>query len=88
MRKENPNLTILFIHDSQDFELYRDVIRAGLQIFLVIPDELPLLNDKLNSMVLQRKTMTELAATSGTFQRGSGQVLHSIVEKVEVVKPF
>ncbi|MDH5164172.1 AAA family ATPase [Heyndrickxia oleronia] len=74
MRKENPNLTILFIHDSQDFELYRDVIRAGATDFLVIPDELPLLNDKLNSMVLQRKTMTELAATSGTFQRGSGQV--------------
>lgn len=71
---EKPNMNIIFIHDSQDFELLRDTIRAGATDYLVIPDELPFLSDKITSLMDKEKTQSEIAAASGTFKRGSGQI--------------
>ena len=45
-----PDTAVLYLHDRQDFQLVRDVIRAGADDYLVIPDELNLLPDRLHSI--------------------------------------
>ncbi|WP_409273208.1 AAA family ATPase [Neobacillus sp. SCS-31] len=73
--KEFPAVSILFIHDLQDFQLLRDVTRAGAMDYLVIPDEINVLTDRVRGLAAQTRTKTEAAASAGSFKRGRGQVL-------------
>jgi pilus assembly protein CpaE len=73
--KETPDLSIIVLHHEPDFQLVRDVTRAGAIDFLVIPDELTLLIDRLQTIVAHTKTKLEVAPTVSSFKRGRGQVL-------------
>ncbi|MBS4206168.1 AAA family ATPase [Lederbergia citrea] len=71
--KENPQMSILYIHDGQDFQLLRDVIRAGAIDYLVIPDEMNILADRIHGLATRQAGNAEVAAGGG-FKRGNGQV--------------
>ncbi|VEF49217.1 septum site-determining protein MinD [Bacillus freudenreichii] len=70
---QNPNMGILYIHDSQDFHMLRDVSRMGAFDYLVLPDEVQMLQDRIAEMQSREASVSESAAASG-FRRGTGQV--------------
>lgn len=74
IHSEMPSIHLLFTSDNEDFELLRDVIRAGALDFFVIPEELPLLGDRLQKVV-QRVQQQHDSTANQTFKRGRGQVL-------------
>lgn len=70
---QNPNMAILYIHDSQDFQLLRDITRLGAFDYLVLPDEIQILEDRIQELKTREASKAETAAASG-FRRGTGQV--------------
>ncbi|MGD6857945.1 AAA family ATPase [Bacillus infantis] len=74
----NPMLPIVFIAFSQDFDLLRNVTRAGVVDYFVLPDENTMLYGRLDSiiqMAVQRKQqLSETASTSQSFKRGRGRI--------------
>lgn len=71
--EENPHMAIVYIHDSQDFLLLRDVIRLGAIDYIVLPDEIHVLENRIRELSIREETMAETASTSG-FKRGTGQI--------------
>lgn len=67
---------IVFISDREDFELLRDVMRAGALEFFVIPAEIGLLAQRIGKIVemTHAQKTNETAATEQTFRRGRGRV--------------
>lgn len=74
---ELPEGIIIFLTEKQDFALVRDVVRAGAIEYILMPDELSLLTDRLDKIAeleqhQQRKKGA--VATGGAFVRGRGKV--------------
>ncbi|MED4752401.1 AAA family ATPase [Brevibacillus choshinensis] len=74
---ELPEGIVIFLTEKQDFNLLRDIIRAGAIEFILMPDELALLTDRLDkiaelSQLQQRKKGT--ASQGKAFVRGRGKV--------------
>lgn len=74
IHSEMPRIQLLFTADAENFELLRDVIRAGALDFFVLPEELTLLGDRLQKLVQLIQQQNE-STTNQTFKRGRGQVL-------------
>lgn len=71
-----PDTAVLYLHNRQDFQLVRDVIRAGADDYLVIPDELNLLPDRLHSISATfKKRKNDQTDSSTGFKRGRGKVI-------------
>ncbi|MCA1042481.1 AAA family ATPase [Bacillus infantis] len=74
----SPMLPIVFIAFSQDFDLLRNVTRAGVVDYFVLPDENTMLYGRLDSiiqMAVQRKQqLSETASASQSFKRGRGRI--------------
>ncbi|EJL31343.1 AAA family ATPase [Brevibacillus sp. BC25] len=74
---ELPEGILIYLTERQDFILLRDVVRAGAVEYIVMPDELNLLSDRLDkisdlSQIKQRKKGTD--ASGKAFVRGRGKV--------------
>jgi len=74
--RDYPQTSVIYLHDQQDFQLIREVVRAGAADYLVIPDELNLLVERLSqiSTTASQKKSGSLGAADG-FKRGRGKVL-------------
>jgi pilus assembly protein CpaE len=74
----SPYLPIVYIAFSQDFDVLRNVTRAGVVDYFVLPDEMTMLYGRMDSIVqmaVQRKLqMAETASTSQSFKRGRGRI--------------
>ncbi|MED1826020.1 AAA family ATPase [Brevibacillus agri] len=77
IQSELPEGIVIFLTEKQDFVLLRDVVRAGAVEYIVMPDELNLLTDRLEkiselSQIQQRKKGAD--ASGKAFVRGRGKV--------------
>lgn len=74
----NPMALVVFIAFSQNFDVLKSVMRAGIKDFFVLPDENAMLYGRLDSiiqMVYQRKKqLMETAVTSQSYKRGRGKI--------------
>ncbi len=79
IRSTLPPATIIYITDQQDFQVLRNVTRAGAADFFVMPDETSLLAGRLDGIVKtaeeQKLQEKETAASAQNFRRGRGQIL-------------
>ena len=74
---ELPEGVIIFLTEKQDFVLLRDVVRAGAIEYILLPDEIALLNDRLEKIteLAQQQQRKKGAVASGkAFVRGRGKV--------------
>jgi pilus assembly protein CpaE len=74
---ELPEGIVIFLTEEQDFVLLRDVVRAGAVEYIVMPDELALLTDRLEkiSELAQMQQRKKGADASGkALVRGRGKV--------------
>lgn len=71
------SIPILFLTESQDFILLRDVIRAGAVDYFVIPDEISLFEKRLQAIIKRLDTNETGVQEShnASFKRGRGQVI-------------
>ncbi|MED1945462.1 MULTISPECIES: AAA family ATPase [Brevibacillus] len=74
---ELPEGIVIYLTERQDFVLLRDVVRAGAVEYIVMPDELNLLSDRLDkisdlSLIKQRKKGADVSGKA--FVRGRGKV--------------
>ncbi|MBH0167583.1 AAA family ATPase [Fictibacillus sp. 7GRE50] len=71
------SIPILFLTETQDFILLRDVIRAGAVDYFVIPDEISLFEKRLQAIIKRLETNeTGVQESHNTsFKRGRGQVI-------------
>ena len=77
IQSELPDCVILFLTEKQDFILLRDIVRAGASEYILLPDELNLLNDRMEkiSELIEQQQRKRGTATSGqAFVRGRGKV--------------
>jgi len=77
IQAELPEAIVIFLTEKQDFLLLRDVIRAGAVEYILLPDELSLLLDRLEklSQLIQQQQRKKGAVVSGqAFVRGRGRV--------------
>ncbi|HYK73347.1 MAG TPA: AAA family ATPase [Pseudoneobacillus sp.] len=72
--KEIPDLSIIILHDQQDFQLLREVTRAGALDFLIIPDEMNLFIDRLQTLEAHSLSKPDAITSVASFKRGRGQV--------------
>lgn len=74
----NPLAIVVFIAFSQNFDVLKSVMRAGINDFFVLPDENAMFYGRLDSiiqMVVQRKKqLVETAVSSQSFKRGRGKI--------------
>lgn len=74
----NPMAPVVFIAFSQNFDVLKSVMRAGIIDFFILPDENAMLYGRLDSiiqMVHQRKKqLMETAVSSQSFKRGRGKI--------------
>ncbi|MBO8164385.1 MAG: AAA family ATPase [Brevibacillus sp.] len=77
IQSELPEGIIIFLTEKQDFVLLRDIVRAGAVEYILMPDELSLLTDRLEkiSELTQQQQRKRGASVSGqAFVRGRGKV--------------
>jgi len=77
IQSELPDCVILFLTEKQDFLLLRDIVRAGASEYILLPDELNLLNDrmeKISELIEQQQRKRGAATTGQAFVRGRGKV--------------
>lgn len=77
IRSETPQSKLIFMTESEDFDLLREVTRAGALDFFVIPNELSMLNERVGSIIqlIQRQqSQEETSASTQSFIKGRGQV--------------
>jgi len=77
IQAELPEGIVIFLTEEQDFVLLRDVVRAGAIEYIVMPDELALLTDRLEKIselaqIQQRKKGAN--ASGKALVRGRGKV--------------
>ncbi|WLR52587.1 AAA family ATPase [Bacillus tianshenii] len=68
---------IIFITDKQDFLLLRDIMRAGALEYILMPEELNLLTDRIDkiSLLIDEQSKLDAPVKSGkSFVRGRGKV--------------
>lgn len=68
---------VIFLTEKQDFGLLRDVVRAGAIEYILLPDELALLADRLDKiteLAAQQQRKKGAAASGKAFVRGRGKV--------------
>ena len=70
---------IVFIALSQDFDVLRNVTRAGIKEFFVLPDENALLYGRLESIIhtaiQSKQQIVESAIAQDSFKRGRGKII-------------
>ncbi|MFD2368598.1 CpaE family protein [Brevibacillus sp. GCM10020057] len=73
---ELPEGLVIFLTEKQDFVLLRDIVRAGAIEYILMPDELALLTDRLDKIAeLKQQQRKKGTASSGkAFVRGRGKV--------------
>lgn len=69
----NPQAALIYVHGSQDFQLLRDAVRLGVADYLVLPDEMKLLQDRVHELMAKKAALSQNGAPSG-FKRGTGQI--------------
>ncbi|QQE75766.1 AAA family ATPase [Brevibacillus composti] len=77
IQNELPQSIIIFLTEKQDFALLRDVVSAGAVEYILLPDELNLLNDrmeKIAELIHQRERKLDAAVAGQPFARGRGKV--------------
>lgn len=67
-------LPILFVSEVQDFQLLRDVTRAGAVDYIVIPDEINILTNRIQDYTVNHINIKKDLSPTG-FKRGGGQVM-------------
>ncbi|WP_201716812.1 AAA family ATPase [Rossellomorea arthrocnemi] len=72
--RDFPNTSALYVHTEQDFELLREMTRAGAEDFIILPDEEKSLGERVSHILQQYQTRSETAVSSGTYKRGKGQI--------------
>ncbi len=72
--KDFPNSSALYIHTEQDFEILREITRAGAMDFILFPDEEGSILERVNHLIEQYQSRAETAISSGTYKRGKGQI--------------
>ncbi|USG65686.1 AAA family ATPase [Brevibacillus ruminantium] len=78
IQNELPQAIIIFLTEKQDFVLLRDVVRAGAVEYILLPDELNLLNDrmeKIAELMHQQQRKQEASLSGQPFARGRGKVI-------------
>lgn len=74
----NPYLLVVYIAFSQDFDKLRNVTRAGVDDYFVLPDENTMLYGRMDSIILmaeqRKKQLVETASTNQSFKRGRGKI--------------
>lgn len=74
----SPIMSIVYISYSRDFDTLRNITRAGVIDYFVLPDENAMLYGRMDSiiqMAIQRKQQfTETAVASQSFKRGRGKI--------------
>ncbi len=76
IKRTSPETLVMFLNSIQDFQLVREVLRAGALDYLVIPDEINLLSERLQTLKEMTKTnKASGAVNSSIFSRGRGEVL-------------
>ena len=76
IKRTSPTTIVVFLHSNQDFQLAREVLRVGAMDYLVVPDEVNLLSERLQTIKEMNKTRKASAAgNSSIFSRGRGEVL-------------
>lgn len=73
LQQELDNVPVVFVHDSHDFQLFRDLVRAGAIDYFVIPEDLNGLENQISVMLARLETSLEKEKQT-SFKRGSGQV--------------
>ncbi|NGQ97051.1 AAA family ATPase [Brevibacillus sp. SYP-B805] len=77
IQNELPEGIIIFLTEKQDFVLLRDVVRAGAVEYILMPDELALLSDRLEKiaeLMHQQQRRKGTAVSGQAFVRGRGKV--------------
>jgi pilus assembly protein CpaE len=74
MKNEFPNVSVLYVHNEQDFSLLREVTRAGAEDFLVAPNEMETLEKRIDFLWQDRQSKMETAVSSGNYKKGKGQI--------------
>lgn len=77
IQSELPDCLVIFLTEKQDFVLLRDIVRAGASEYILLPDELNLLNDrmeKISELIEQQQRKRGTAVTGQAFVRGRGKV--------------
>ncbi|MFC4558659.1 CpaE family protein [Virgibacillus kekensis] len=69
---EHPKAAIVFINDTQDFDLLRDLTKIGVTNYFVLPVEEEMLKESLNNLI-ETRLQGELGS-SEVFKRGGGSV--------------
>ncbi|MBN8194454.1 AAA family ATPase [Bacillus sp. NTK074B] len=72
--RDFPNASALYVHTEQDFELLREMTRAGAEDFIILPDEEKSLRERVSHILQQYQSRSETAVSSGTYKRGKGQI--------------
>ncbi|PPA68646.1 AAA family ATPase [Jeotgalibacillus proteolyticus] len=70
---ETQGIPIIFIHELHDFELFRNLVRAGATDYLVFPEDGDGFEDRILNIV-SRADAEESTEKKTTFKRGSGKV--------------
>lgn len=73
LQQELVNVPIVFVHERHDFQLFRDLVRAGAIDYFVIPEDLNGLENQI-SLMLARLTDSTEKEKQTNFKRGNGQV--------------
>ncbi len=77
IQNELPDALIIYLTEKQDFALLRDIVRAGAVEYILLPDELNLLHDrmeKISELMQQQQRKRGTAVTGQAFVRGRGKV--------------
>jgi pilus assembly protein CpaE len=74
LRRDFPDSAAIYVHTEQDFELLRETTRAGVEDFILIPEEEPSIKERINFILQQTQTKSETAVSSGNYKRGKGQI--------------
>lgn len=73
LQQELVDVPVVFVHERHDFQLFRDLVRAGAIDYFVIPEDLNGLENQI-SILLARLTIHSEKDKPSSFKRGSGQV--------------
>lgn len=77
IQSELPEGIIIFLTEKQDFLLLRDIVRAGAVEYILLPDELNLLSDrmeKITELMEQQQRKLGTSVSGQAFVRGRGKV--------------
>lgn len=76
---ESPLSSIIYLAESRDFGVMREVLRAGAMDVLILPDEGPMLGDLVRRALRRRQeadpTADDVVSNNAIAARGRGQVL-------------